>query len=155
MVQSKPALRLLEKLARFQQLPLSRRVLLCRVSMLVATVRLGLWIVPFRRLEHMLTTLNHRLPRPNTPSRWTPDELGWAVRAAAAELPQASCLTQALAAQWLLNRHGYATELHIGFAKAGTTANAVAGHAWLECQGRILTGDGPLTHFSRLTTWHR
>lgn len=158
MVQSRSQLdsahRLQHDLARFAGLPPARRSLLLRTGLVVALVRLGLGVLPFRRLERHLTTLGQRLPRP-----WgrapRPDEVGWAVALASRAVPGASCLPQALAAQWLLTRHGYATRLHIGFARTEREGAAIAGHAWLECEGQVVCGGGPLERFTVVTTLHR
>jgi hypothetical protein len=52
-------------------------------------------------------------------------------------VPEASCLTQALAAQLLLARCGITTLIHIGVNKDDT---GMAAHAWLKLGERILLG---------------
>ena len=51
-----------------------------------------------------------------------------------------TCLAEALVAQALLDRHGYATQLKIGVRRPA--AGAFAAHAWLEREGAIVVG-GP------------
>jgi hypothetical protein len=53
-------------------------------------------------------------------------------------VPGASCLTQALALQYLLARGGHACKIHVGVR--GDAAGAFAAHAWVTCNGRIVLG---------------
>jgi len=62
----------------------------------------------------------------------TPDELRWAVAAAARRIPGATCLVQALALQRLLAQSGHRSQLRIGVDKAGAEFDA---HAWLMLEG--------------------
>jgi hypothetical protein len=63
----------------------------------------------------------------------------WAVGAVNRRLfPDRPCLTQALAARYLLARRGVATRLHIGVARGD--GGVLSAHAWLERDGRVLIG---------------
>jgi hypothetical protein len=53
-------------------------------------------------------------------------------------VPGATCLTQALAAQVLLERYGLPTRLHMGIVR--DEGQAVRGHAWVESQGAAVIG---------------
>ncbi|WP_296312825.1 lasso peptide biosynthesis B2 protein [Erythrobacter sp.] len=53
-------------------------------------------------------------------------------------VPGASCLTQALALQYLLARAGHGCTLHIGVKR--DAAGQFAAHAWVSCNGRIVLG---------------
>lgn len=53
-------------------------------------------------------------------------------------VPGASCLTQALALQWLLGRAGHGSELHIGVRR--DAAGQFEAHAWVSCNSRIVLG---------------
>jgi len=64
------------------------------------------------------------------------------VTTAARYVPRATCLTQALAAQWLFAWFGCPTLLRIGVAKGDDKALRV--HAWLESEGRVVVGREPL-----------
>lgn len=64
-------------------------------------------------------------------------QLAWAVNASTRVIPRSTCLVRALAARRLLARHGYASTLRIGVARAPESIDA---HAWLECNGAILIG---------------
>jgi hypothetical protein len=53
-------------------------------------------------------------------------------------VPGASCLTQALALQWLLARAGHGCELLVGVRR--DEAGRFAAHAWVVCNDRIVLG---------------
>jgi hypothetical protein len=70
--------------------------------------------------------------------------VAWAVEATARRVPEASCLTQALAADVMLRRAGATPQVRIGVAKDRQEFEA---HAWLELDGRVLVGDHDLDRF--------
>jgi hypothetical protein len=106
-----------------------RFFLLLEAAIFVAGYRCALWLLPFRLLN--------KPPRISRRRTATPARLAWAIAAAAARIPRSTCLVRALAARRLLARHGYASTLHLGVARAPDGLDA---HAWLECQGAILLG---------------
>jgi Transglutaminase-like superfamily len=64
----------------------------------IASVRVGLWLRSFRRLNRSIA----RIVRPSGSPDPTPgevDRIGWAVWSAARFVPGATCLPQALAAR--------------------------------------------------------
>jgi hypothetical protein len=66
------------------------------------------------------------------------ERIAWAVGAASRYVPTATCLSQALAAQVLLARHGHPASLRIGVARGA--AGRLEAHAWIESRGRIVIG---------------
>ena len=84
-------------------------------------------------------------PTPHPPTR-----IARAITIAARLIPGATCLVRALAAQRLLARHGYASNLHIGVANSPETG--FEAHAWIEYQGRILVGRTD-TPYKPLLNW--
>ena len=60
------------------------------------------------------------------------------VRRAARYVPSATCLTQALAANFLLRRIGVSAFLRIGVANS--SKGRLEAHAWLESHGKIIVG---------------
>ena len=60
------------------------------------------------------------------------------VRRVSRYVPAATCLTQALATQFLLTRQGQVSSLRIGVTK--TEAGEFKAHAWLESEGKIIIG---------------
>lgn len=110
----------------------------------VMLVRLGLSLTGHARLRDAL------LPGvAGSRGQDTPARIVWAVRRAAQVVPGASCLTQALAAQVMLARRGWASALVIGVDRGG---DAFAAHAWLEIDGRPVLGgtDASLAGHARL-----
>ncbi|HEX4601145.1 MAG TPA: lasso peptide biosynthesis B2 protein [Gemmatimonadales bacterium] len=102
--------------------------------LLIGAVRVGLALLPFHRLRHLLAWLASGAARHPAPAR----RIAWAVAAAGRHLPGATCLIQALSAQTLLARHGHAARLRIGVARAN---GGIAAHAWLERDGQPLFGE--------------
>ena len=67
--------------------------------------------------------------------------VAWSVRAAARLVPGATCLTQALAGQSLLRGRGRGSTVRVGVRPEGAgPALALAGHAWLIADGKVLLG---------------
>jgi hypothetical protein len=131
-------------LRRFLGLPAGDQLLLARAALYVLAARLALWTLPYRRARALADRVGHPTGRTLTP----PARTAWAVEAAAARIPRATCLTQALAAEVMLRRQGHVPDLHIGVAKDRQSFEA---HAWLELDGRVLVGDHDLGRYTRLT----
>jgi transglutaminase superfamily protein len=122
---------------------------LCEATVVVTAVRMSLWWLPFGSVR----AIADRLARPGARRRAIAPEpiverVVWAVRAAAARVPRATCLTQALAARLMLERRGLSAALRIGVARAAD--ERVEGHAWLECQGRIVIGEAEAARYAPL-----
>lgn len=116
-----------------------RRLALAALALL-AGVRCGLWLLPFRTL-YRLSEAGGRKRRPSRPDRVPMDRVLWAVSATDRFVPRTTCLVRALATRTLLARHGYPSELRLGVAGGG--GRAFEAHAWLEQDGQVLVG-GPL-----------
>jgi hypothetical protein len=129
------------------RLPPADRGLLLRTVPLVAAIRVALWVVPLRRVGRLMR-IWERLPF-SVPANLPVSRLEWAVRAASRRIPMASCLTQALALQYLLMRGGHSSEVHIGVKK--DTESGFQSHAWVECEGRtLLSAPYEVVEYSRL-----
>jgi hypothetical protein len=113
------------------------RRLLFSALCLVSAVRLGLWLLPVRTVGHILGWLVPGVPG-NASDLSLPERVARAVARISRVVPGATCLTQALAGQVLLERHGFPTRLHIGVARDGR--EAVRAHAWLDTQGGTVIG---------------
>jgi hypothetical protein len=112
----------------------SDKLLLVHCLSVVAATRLGLTIFSY-------STVKRWIPQETgeaTASAETLSRIGWAVRNSARLVPKASCLTQALAAQFLLARSGYPSQLRIGVAT--DPAGRLLAHAWLVSNGRVVVG---------------
>jgi hypothetical protein len=105
---------------------------------LVLAVRLGLCVLPVRTIGRLLSRLAQRKQRGlGDPS--LPDRVARAVQRASRMVPGATCLTQALVAQVLLERRGLPTRLQIGVRDRDQAMHA---HAWLESRGKTVIGGG-------------
>lgn len=106
---------------------------------LLAAIRLGLWLLPFQTLLQSL----EKLGRSASPSLSVSPSLSishivWRVNVSSRYLPGVKCLARALATQLLLNRCGYSSELQIGVAKS--EQGELEAHAWVEYQGKVIIG---------------
>jgi hypothetical protein len=130
----------LGSLARFFALPATERRLLLTAAGLLAAVRLGLWVFPFRSVHRSIRSF--RIASRYAAGRVVlpPERIAWAVEVAARRVPRATCLVRALAAQALLARHGHASQLRLGVARGA--GRAFEAHAWLEGNGQVLIGGG-------------
>lgn len=96
-------------------------------------MRLGLNLFKYDRLRRGIASLN---------ARGRPDvdilrRVAWGVSKAARYVPRATCLTQALAGQYLLARRGIASRIRFGVDATGAEFRA---HAWLISGDSIVLG---------------
>ncbi len=135
----------MRRLRKFVRFSPSERRLLLRAIGAVAGVRVLLWLLPLQRLR----TLIERTSRASRHAlAASPEEIVWAVTAAAHYIPRATCLTQALSALWLLQRTGGSGLLRLGVARGED--GAIKAHAWLESGGRVMIGGGQLEEYIAL-----
>jgi hypothetical protein len=117
--------------------PLSRWRLLAHAFVLHTSIAILLRIVPFGRLLQWGRRVYRTRSAARTPQ---PDEqlIAWAVRRAAAiSRLEGTCLSEALAAHWLLRASARSSSIRFG---VGAAPGAPFAHAWLECGGRTLVG---------------
>jgi hypothetical protein len=135
---------------RWRQLPAARRGLLPAALVAVALMRLCLRFLPLRAWEIATDRrLRNRRP-PSASAHATGQDVAWAVRRVSHVVPGATCLTQALAAQLLLSRRGYASRLRIGVARA--PGDRLRAHAWLESDGVVVLGGFGVEAYTPLGT---
>ncbi len=128
----------------FLRLPPADRRLALQAALWLVAARLALWLLPFDRVRALAT---RAAARHSSGPSLAPGRVAWAVETTARSIPQASCLTQALAAQVMLERAGEHPEIHLGVA---TDRGEFEAHAWLELHGRPLVGDHELHRYARL-----
>jgi len=77
------------------------------------------------------------------------DLLGWCIPRAAKFAWRASCLTQALAMQFMLAQKGYRVEMRVGARR--DAQGLFQAHAWLLSNGRVVLGgtENELTSYSQ------
>lgn len=110
--------------------------LLLRSLVLVCRFRLLLLVTTYLKIARLI-----RLEESHPATRQPPILLAWAVRQSAKIVPFASCLTQALALQYLLARQGDRSLIRVGVAQEGD--GALSAHAWVIKDDHVLIGGGP------------
>jgi hypothetical protein len=108
-------------------------------ALLLGVTRLGLWLLPFRRLLRLRAFMSHKVVVGPALDHATIDRVAWAVEVAGRHMPTTTCLSQALVTQMLLGRLGYPSSLCIGVAR--DAVGQFEAHAWIECGGKIVMGD--------------
>ncbi len=128
-----------------------RRVLLY-AFLILNTVRLALWLLPFGTIRQQLQTVMSVWICSEKAKPVSVDFVAWAVSVAGYYAPGgAKCLARALTTQLLLNRYGYVHRLHIGVAKG--ESQMLEAHAWIEYEGRVVVGElRELDKFKTLST---
>ena len=132
----------MEQLRKLRRLSWDERWLLARAFVLVASIRIALRIFPFRILRPLLARATSGAARRRRPRAKVVEHVAWAVAVAAAYVPGATCLVQALAGQILLVRYGEASKLQIGVAREQRAG--VRAHAWVEHGGKVVIGNSSL-----------
>ena len=136
-------MRLLLKLGKLFQLSWCDLYLFFITFVLLGTIRLGLWLLPF----HILLNILEKASQSNLPFL-TPDlpnpslflhKIVWSVNTATRNMPGgAKCLARALTAKFLMTRYGHFSELCIGVTKKNQ--GKIEAHAWIEYQGQVIIG---------------
>ena len=123
------------------------RGLALRALLLVTTIRVALWVLPFKQMRRLTgdwkkvpLAVSHEMPV---------SRLVWAVRAASRRVPGATCLTQSLALHCLLTRAGHHSQLRIGANK--DQEGRFQAHAWVEYEGEpLLSSAGEIASYAHL-----
>ncbi len=125
-------------LHKFIQLSPAQKALHFKAVILIAFIRLGLWVMPFRALKWMVIRLGAR-PVQSKGVQVPPNEIAAIISRAARRIPRATCLTQAMALHLLCRRRGYQTTLQIGVGRDGSSK--FRAHAWVEREGKVIIGN--------------
>lgn len=104
-------------------------------------------VVPYATLTRAMT----RIGPGGSGAVITPEACAAAIRRAARIWP-AGCLPQAIAASCLLRRAGLTPRLTLGVSQTDARFDA---HAWLECNGVVVTGAATDRHYTPLTAGGR
>ena len=121
-------------LVKFYRQPRLDRRLLLSAAALHLFVAIGVRVLSFARMRHLLD----RLAAFGSQTRRVDGievRVVRAVRTAAARLPGASCLTEALVAQCLLARYHCQATLCFGVSPIRPAGRPFDAHAWLEHRG--------------------
>lgn len=131
----------MRRVRKFFSLSRAEQRLLAEAAVALGAVRFGLWLLPARRVRQITARVARwRATGGRRHDGSTPIRIGRAVARASACIPRASCLPQALALQFLLERRGHSSDLRIGMARG--SQGQFAGHAWVEHQGQVIFGGG-------------
>lgn len=117
----------------------TQRYALSHTAVLIVCMRMGLWLLPYKRLCKLVDHLS-RTSRPRRSlSHAEKKQVIWAVRSLSKRMmPDKPCLTQALVLKWRLQKAGEESDIHIGVRK--NEDGEFAAHAWLEQDGQVLIG---------------
>jgi len=136
------------RLGKFLRLPPADRRLLVTAALLQGAIRLGLTLLPYRRLRDLIDRLARVSPRHRLAPA-SPERIALAVTRAGRSVPGATCLTQALAAKVLLERRGHPARVRVGIGR--TEGARLLAHAWVESDGCIVLGGTDLTRYTPLS----
>ena len=140
----------MKALAILMRLPIADLMLLAEAGVVVVGIRLALWLVEFGRLRAVLDKLasNRGVEEPAAAAEVP--KVVWAVGAVSRRVPGATCLTQAMATRWMLERRRVPATLRIGVGRS--PERTIEAHAWLECQGRIIIGEAEAGRYKAFDT---
>ena len=143
----------MRRLRKFPVLSGRDRALLLKTFLLLASIKLGLRLLPFQTLRKLLSRFSQPCKAKTQPGDLDSDRLNQllaAVRISSRYMPGgAKCLARALTTQVLASRNGYAPTLRIGVARDGN--GQLEAHAWVEIQSQIVIGQlNDLTRFTPL-----
>jgi hypothetical protein len=117
--------------------PYARKKLLLKVLFSVATIRVRLWLLPFKPLDNQ--PAGPESAADSRPFDWSAiREITAFVQICSRFIPHASCLTQALATRTLLHGIGQTCVLKIGVDK--DEHQKLIAHAWIEVDGKMIIG---------------
>jgi hypothetical protein len=131
----------MRQLKRFTQITNAERRTLFRVFFVVSVARAALCVVSTETARRVVA-------KAATGSEGTVEHVVWAVRIVSRYVPGATCLTQALAAQALLTRSGFPSQVEIGVAK--DALRRLHSHAWVVCQGQVVLGGQRPDHYNSM-----
>ena len=138
----------MRRLRRFALLPWAQKSQLLRALLVVTAARLALWLLPIGAVRRIALSDREKVSGANSIA-----ELVWAVKAVSRYVPAATCLTQALALQWLLARSGHTSRIHLGARK--NLKGKFQAHAWVECEDRLVMGGREAHKYVPLTAWQK
>jgi hypothetical protein len=129
----------MKRLHKFLRLTSSERLLLINSMVLLGGIRVGLWLLPFQTLRHILANVSSLSSELRETNEVSVNDIVLAITTIDRFMRGTKCLCRALATQILLSRYGYAGSIRIGVAKS--KHGKLEAHAWVESQGRIIIGD--------------
>src|SRR5450432_697236 len=101
--------RLFRRLDKFLDLPADHQRRVIYTLLLVVAFRLALWVIPYRTLQRIAD----RVPARRIASDEEASQIAHDITAVSRYVLEATCLTQALVAQVLLQRDGFSPKMKI------------------------------------------
>jgi hypothetical protein len=147
-----PVRRLTATLATMRRLSWSDRWLLLQAAFVVTVMSLSLKVVSFQRLRALLFKLGPSVRRSSSGDLQDiagsrVDDIARFVYLWSKHTPLSNtCLHRSLALWWLLERHGFESQLQFGARKRD---GALEAHAWVEHNG-VVVSDDQADDFTRL-----
>ena len=140
---------------KWRRHPWRDRWLLAEAGAWLGLARAAVLILPFQRIARSLSA---EIPRsaegPLDQRIEEARRVAWAIRSAARRTPwNSNCLAQGIAGKVMLRRRGIPSTLYLGVAKGQEPSEPVAGHAWLCCAARIITGAANHRRFTIIATF--
>ena len=126
----------MKQLGKFLWLTKSEQRLLLSAALLLGAIRLGLWLLPFQTLRSLLVRSTRKTQL--QAARVSVSRVVWAVEVVSRYMPGVKFLARALATQALLRQHSHQAHIRIGVARS--QKGQLQAHAWVESQGRIVSG---------------
>jgi hypothetical protein len=141
----------MRNLSRFFAVGAPEKLFLLHCVAVLVVVRLALSLKSHDTLRRRIAAMQASSPAALHDLRL----VSWGVTAAARWIPHASCLTQALAGQYLLARRGKASLVRIGVER--NTGAELKAHAWLISGNLVVLGGPPstLANFTHLIDYGR
>ena len=125
--------------SKWYRLPTQDRILILQTIPFLSVIRICLVLLPLDYLLRLLTRIAKTLPAKDHPNCQSQKKTIWVIEAVGKYvLGDGPCLTQALAAQFILARHNQSGELCIGIAKE--EQGKLVAHAWIESNGGVVIG---------------
>ena len=129
-------------LRSFRALVRQDRALVLEGALVLCVAWIALRLLSFVQLRSLLDCYAARFRIASRATGPVLDRTTWAVSAVADRSPVSmTCLVRALAADAILRRRGFASQLRIGVrCHDGVSLRPLDSHAWVECDDRIVIG---------------
>ena len=130
----------MKRFTKFFSLKKHERKLLLQTYITLTTIRLGLLILPFSRLQLFLKKfVRFNKVAIETERQVLPLDIARAThRSSKLCLGTVKCLAKALTVNILMSKYNYPCKLNIGVTKG--KSNALEAHAWVEAEGKVIVG---------------
>lgn len=123
------------------------KYILIKSFILLWIVRIMLWILPFSYIQKISGDLTVNHDKKSKSHNISLNKILYSVDITSKYVPLCTCLTRALAAQILLKRENYNSNIKIGVLKDNGKLDF---HAWLEVDNKIVLGESETEYIQLL-----